>query len=153
MKILMVCLGNICRSPMAEGVFRHKALNQGIDMVVDSCGTANYHVGEHPHHLSVKICRNHGIDISSLVGRQFSHRDFNRFDLILTMDQSNYKNVMALANNQQEADKVKMVLNYSFPGSNKDVPDPWYGAEPGYEDVFELLDQAANQFFNQHLDG
>jgi len=152
MKVLMVCLGNICRSPMAEGVFRSKALELGIDMLVDSCGTANYHVGEHPHHLSVKTAHKHGIDISHLVGRQFSRTDFNHFDMILTMDRSNYQNVVALVKNEEERAKVKMVLNYSFPESNMDVPDPWYGSEPGYEEVFQLLNQAADNFFNQHYD-
>ena len=151
MKVLMVCLGNICRSPMAEGVFRDKAHQNGVDMLVDSCGTANYHVGEHPHHLSVKTSGNHGIDISNLVGRQFSHNDFDKFDIILTMDRSNYQNVIALARNEEEIFKVKMILNYSFPESNMDVPDPWYGEEPGYEEVFQLLDKSAKNFFKAHF--
>ena len=152
MKVLMVCLGNICRSPMAEGVFRKKALENGINLNVDSCGTADYHVGEHPHHLSVKTSGNHGIDISQLVGRQFSRNDFDSFDIILTMDQSNYQNVIALARNQDDVSKVKMILNYSYPESNMNVPDPWYGEEPGYEEVFQLLDQAAEKFFKMHFD-
>lgn len=152
MKVLMVCLGNICRSPMAEGVFRYKALENGVDMFVDSCGTANYHVGEHPHHLSIKISKKHGIDISHLVGRQFSSNDFDKFDVILTMDRSNYHNVINMAGNGEQKSKVKMILNYSFPNSNMNVPDPWYGEEPGYEEVFQLLNQAADEFFNQYFD-
>ena len=152
MKVLMVCLGNICRSPMAEGIFRQKALEKGIDLHVDSCGTANYHVGEHPHPPSVKTSGKHGVDISYLIGRQFSHYDFDKFDIILTMDQSNYQNVIALAQNQDGISKVKMILNYSYPKSNMNVPDPWYSEEQGYEDVFQLLDQAADDFFIAHFD-
>jgi len=152
MKVLMVCLGNICRSPMAEGIFRNKALENGVDMFVDSCGTANYHVGEHPDPRSVKKSSEHGIDISSLTGRQFSYKDFRNFDVILTMDQDNYRNVIALAKKDEDKAKVKMTLNYSFPGSNMDVPDPWYGGEQGFEDVFQLLEQAANAFFKTHFD-
>lgn len=152
MKVLMVCLGNICRSPMAEGVFRNKALEKGIELHVDSCGTANYHVGEHPDPRSVKKSKEHGIDISNLIGRQFSYSDFRKFDVILTMDIDNYRNVIALAQNDDDIAKVKMTLNYSFPGNNMDVPDPWYGGEQGFEDVFQLLDQAADSFFKDHFD-
>ena len=152
MKVLMVCLGNICRSPMAEGIFRNKALENGVDMVVDSCGTANYHVGEHPDPRSVKKSREHGIDISNLTGRQFSYKDFRNFDVILTMDQDNYRNVIALAQRDEDKAKVKMTLNYSFPESNMEVPDPWYGGEQGFEEVFQLLDESANNFFKVHFD-
>jgi len=152
MKVLMVCLGNICRSPMAEGVFRNKALENGIGLDVDSCGTANYHVGEHPDPRSVKKSEEYGIDISNLKGRQFSYDDFNKFDIILTMDRDNYRNVIALAQTEEDKAKVKMTLNYSYPESNMDVPDPWYGGEQGFEDVFQLLDQAANAFFKIHFD-
>ena len=152
MKVLMVCLGNICRSPMAEGVFRNKALEKGVEISVDSCGTANYHVGEHPDPRSVKKSKEHGIDISNLIGRQFSYSDFIKFDIILTMDRDNYRNVIALAQNNADKAKVKMTLNYSFPESNMDVPDPWYGGEQGFEDVFQLLDKAADTFFKNHFD-
>lgn len=151
MKVLMVCLGNICRSPMAEGVFRNKAQEKEIELVVDSCGTADYHVDEHPDPRSVKKSSEHGIDISNLIGRQFSYDDFNRFDIILTMDRDNYRNVMALARSEEDKAKVKMTLNYTYPQSNMDVPDPWYGGEQGFEDVFQLLDQAADAFFKNHF--
>lgn len=152
MKVLMVCLGNICRSPMAEGVFRNKALEKGIELEVDSCGTANYHIGENPDPRSVKKSKEHGIDISRLIGRQFSHDDYNHFDIILTMDNDNYRNVMALAQTDEDKSKVEMTLNYSFPGNNMDVPDPWYGGEQGFEEVFQLLDHSAEAFLKKHFD-
>lgn len=143
MKILMVCLGNICRSPLAEGVLRHRLNAAGITHVeVDSAGTSGHHSGENPDPRSVRNAKKNGVDISMLVSRKFSAADFDRFDRIYVMDQSNYNNVMALARNDAHRKKVELFLNVSSPGRNKAVPDPWYGGEEGFQQVFDLIDEA-----------
>lgn len=142
MKILMVCLGNICRSPLAEGILRNKVEEAGLNWVVDSAGTANYHVGEPPHHLSQKIAKLHGIDISQHKGRQFVKEDFERFDFIYVMDEDNYADVKTIAKNYFTEKKIDLILNASFPNQNKNVPDPWYGTEEGYHKVYDMLNKA-----------
>lgn len=142
MKILMVCLGNICRSPMAEGILRAKT--QNLDVIVDSAGTSNYHVGEHPDPRAVLSLRKKGINIGNLTGRQFEVADFDRFDLIYAMDDKNYQNIVALAPSPAHAAKVKMLVNELYPDSNGIVPDPYFGGPEGFEEVFTLLDQATN---------
>ena len=142
MKILMVCLGNICRSPLAEGILRAKIEKRKLNVIVDSAGTANYHVGEHPDARSIANAKKHGIDISKLRGRQFSKSDFTAFDKIYVMDQSNYKDVISLAGTDTQKRKVDMILNSTFPGLDMPVPDPYYGGENGFENVFQLLDKA-----------
>lgn len=144
MKVLMVCLGNICRSPMAEGVLRHLANERNIDLEIDSCGTAGYHIGEGPDHRAVATMRNKGIDISDLRARQFRVSDFGDFDLILPMDASNLSDVLALASSQEDEDKVKMMLEYAFPNESKAVPDPYYGGDDGFEHVYRLLDESCS---------
>ncbi len=150
MRILCVCLGNICRSPLAEGIFRAKAKELGYaDFEVDSCGTANYHVGEAPDRRSVKKGKEYGIDISGLRGRQFSYTDFEDFDVIFVMDHSNLRNVLSLDREGKYHHKVKLVLDESHPGSKLEVPDPYYGGEQGFEDVYRMLDIAANAFYEK----
>ena len=144
MNILMVCLGNICRSPLAEGILRHKLDERNIKVFVDSAGTANYHVGDHPDPRSIKSGQKHGIDISKLKGRQFSRFDFDKFDMIFVMDQSNYKDVTSLARNESDKIKVELILNRAFPGLNMAVPDPYYGGDDGFENVYQLLDKACD---------
>ena len=151
--MLMVCLGNICRSPMAEGILRSKAKKLGLSIHVDSCGTANYHVGERPDVRSISKSKEHGIDISRLFGRQFSSEDFENFDHILVMDNSNFTNVERQAKNKVDLKKVDMILNYSDKGSDRDVPDPYYGGEDGFEKVFQLLDKACDSFIIHHFNG
>jgi len=151
MKVLMVCLGNICRSPMAEGILRSMAVQKGLDIEVDSCGTASYHVGQHPDPRSVSKSMEHNIDISSLYGRQFGITDFDEFDFILTMDTYNYDDIRSLARNDDDLQKVKMILNYSHPEEDKDVPDPYYGGAQGFENVFQLLDKASEAFIRNHF--
>lgn len=151
MNVLMVCLGNICRSPMAEGIFRAQAEERNIPFHVDSCGTANYHVGESPDIRSIKKAAEHHVDISTLSGRQFAPHDFDRFDLILTMDQSNFRNVIQKARQPSDRDKVKLILDYVSPNESQEVPDPWYGDEEDFETVYQLLNQAANKFFKHHF--
>lgn len=143
MKILMVCLGNICRSPLAEGVLRHRLNAAGITGVeVDSAGTSGHHSGENPDPRSVRNANKNGVDISRLVSRKFVAADFDRFDRIYVMDQSNYNNVMSLAGTDAHRRKVELFLNLSSPGRNKAVPDPWYGGEEGFQQVFDLIDEA-----------
>jgi protein-tyrosine phosphatase len=149
MKILMVCLGNICRSPLAEGVLRHKANERGIHVTVDSCGTSNYHIGQEPDSRSVENALKNGVDISSLRARQFSKADFEHFDRIFVMDQSNHNNVMALATNEIHRNKVDLFLNILQPGSNRAVPDPYFGGAEGFQHVFDLIDEACEKLLDE----
>ena len=139
-KVLMVCLGNICRSPLAEGILKSK-LPESI-FFIDSAGTANYHVGNPPDPRSIAVGKKYGIDISKLKGRQFSVKDFNTFDLIYVMDESNYRNVISIARNERDKSKVKFILNEIYPNQNYDVPDPYYGGDHGFENVYKMLDEA-----------
>lgn len=150
MKILMVCLGNICRSPLAEGVLRHKLQAAGITHVeVDSAGTSGYHSGENPDPRSVQNAKKNGVDISKIVSRKFTIADFDSFDRIYVMDQSNYRDVMALARGGAHERKVDLFLNISAPGKNKGVPDPWYGGEEGFQRVFDLVNEACECLVNE----
>lgn len=138
-KILMVCLGNICRSPLAEGILRSKLSS---DFVVDSAGTGNWHVGHAPDPRSINEAKKNGLDISSLRGRQFTAQDFKDFDHIFVMDAQNYKDVIALASTSEETSKVSMILDELFPGEKVDVPDPYFGLQDGFTKVYDMLDQA-----------
>lgn len=140
-RILMVCLGNICRSPLAEGILKSK-LNPD-KFTIDSAGTGHWHVGDAPDPRSIKIAKKYGIDISNQKGRQFSSKDFNDFDIIYVMDNENKKNVLALAPSEESKKKVKLILNELFENENMDVPDPYYGEELEFEHVFKLLDEAS----------
>lgn len=142
-KILMVCLGNICRSPLAEGILKSKLPNNKF--FVDSAGTANYHVDNPPDKRSIAIGNTYGIDISNLKGRQFSVSDFDTFDYIYVMDESNYNNVMSQARDENDKNKVKFILNEVYPNQNYDVPDPYYGGNEGFENVYKMLDEACSK--------
>lgn len=151
MKILMVCLGNICRSPMAEGVMRYTLLQKGINGVeVDSCGTSAYHSGEAPDVRAQKECKHRGVDISYQRSRTFSIADFKKFDKIYTMDVSNFEHIMTLAQNAQEKGKVKMIMNEAYPSEDIDVPDPYYGGEKGFQNVFDMLVIATEAIAAKH---
>ncbi|MDU8887323.1 low molecular weight protein-tyrosine-phosphatase [Yeosuana sp. MJ-SS3] len=139
-KILMVCLGNICRSPLAEGILRSKLPENSF--FVDSAGTANYHIGNPPDKRSVAVAKKYGINISHLKGRQFRQSDFDTFHYIFVMDESNYNNVISLARNKNDIDKVQYILNEIYPNQNYSVQDPYYGGESGFESVFKMLDEA-----------
>jgi protein-tyrosine phosphatase len=145
MRVLMVCLGNICRSPIAEGILRQKAAEQGIDVVTDSAGTAAYHVGEAPDSRMIMTAGKNGIDISDLSARQFIKADYQNFDLIYAMDQSNYDNMIRLADTESDRQKVRLILNESNPDSNDEVPDPYYGGDQGFQHVIDLLDVAVDK--------
>lgn len=136
MKILMVCLGNICRSPLAEGILRSK-LNE--DFHIDSAGTGDWHVGNFPDKRSISVAKKYGIDISAQRARQFNPKDFDDFDLIYVMDESNLEDVISLAKTEIHKSKVKLILG------DKNVPDPYYGSEEGFENVFKMLDEVAVQ--------
>lgn len=146
-KVLMVCLGNICRSPLAEGLLRAKV--DAARVMVDSAGTAAYHIGEHPDRRMTATAAKHQIDISRLKGRQFSKQDFETFDYIYVMDRANYENVLQLASTEEEKQKVELILNLIDPGQNKEVPDPYFGGQEGFEKVFQLLDQCTDQIARQ----
>lgn len=145
MKILMVCLGNICRSPLAEGILQHKLKMAGLQCMVDSAGTNGYHVGEHPHRLSQKVARDNGIDISMQISRQFVKEDFNRFDKIYAMADDVIEEMSNIGKQLYDASKVDLLLNEVYPGENKNVPDPWYGAENGYHEVYQLIATACDE--------
>jgi len=139
-KILMVCLGNICRSPLAEGILQSK-LSSG-NFTVDSAGTAGYHVGELPDGRSIEVARKYGVDITNQHSRKFIKDDFNKFDMIFAMDQSNYDDIVAMSKNEMQHEKVKMILNELYPNENRNVPDPYYGGDQGFENVYKMLDEA-----------
>jgi len=145
MKILMVCLGNICRSPMAEGIMRSKVEKYQLNAQIDSCGTANYHVGDAPDVRGQQTLLKRDIDISNHRGRQFSIRDFDKFDMIFAMDENNYHDLKYLARNQKDENKVKLIMNTVFPGENIPVPDPYYGNMNDFEESFKLLDLACEK--------
>jgi len=146
-KILMVCLGNICRSPLAEGILRSKLPQDSFS--VDSAGTAAYHVGSTPDIRSVAVARKYGLDISNLRGRQFEVSDFDRFDHIYVMDSSNFQNVIKMARNANDVSKVKLILNEIYPNTDMEVPDPYYGGDQGFENVYQMLDQACDAIANK----
>jgi protein-tyrosine phosphatase len=145
MKILMVCLGNICRSPLAEGILQYKINKKNLNWIVDSAGTAGYHVGEAPHHLSQKVAKQNGIDISKQQCRKFVREDIIKFDKIFVMDMDNYNDVKKICGADFNEAKVDLLLNISHPNENKNVPDPWYGKEEGYHQVFKMIDEACEK--------
>ncbi|MCT4628672.1 low molecular weight protein-tyrosine-phosphatase [Winogradskyella sp.] len=137
-RILMVCLGNICRSPLAHGILESKLNNQLF--YVDSAGTAAYHVGNKPDHRSIQVALNNDIDISTQSARQFKVSDFDTFDFIYAMDSSNYNNIISLARNNEDLGKVKLFLEENTQISNKNVPDPYYGDISDFEYVFDIIE-------------
>ena len=141
-KILMVCLGNICRSPLAEGLLSAKLPKDKF--FVDSAGTGAYHIGRQPDQRSVDTAQKKGLDISNQKARQFTARDFEDFDYIFVMDNTNYNDVIELAKNENHKKKVQLILNELFPGDNVDVPDPYYGLQNGFDMVYEMLDETCD---------
>lgn len=146
-KVLMVCLGNICRSPLAEGILRSKIKNNNV--IIDSAGTAAYHVGNLPDIRSIEVADKYNIDITNQKARKFTIRDFDAFDFIYAMDESNYKNILTLARNKADEKKVKMILNETHPNKNISVPDPYYGGQDGFENVYRMLDEACELIANK----
>ena len=141
-KVLMVCLGNICRSPLAQGILESKVnLNK---VFVDSAGTAAYHVGNLPDERSIDVAYKYGINITNQRARKFTVQDFDEFDYIYAMDISNYQNILILARDEEDENKVRLILNEIYPSENKSVPDPYYGGNQGFENVYQMLDVACD---------
>lgn len=141
-KILMVCLGNICRSPLAEGILASKLPKSKF--YIDSAGTGSYHIGKQPDYRSIAIASKYGVDITNQKARQFSADDFDNFDYIFVMDSSNYDNVIELAKTEEHKQKVAMILNHLFPNENVDVPDPYFGLQNGFDTVYEMLNETCD---------
>ncbi|MCL4122696.1 UNVERIFIED_CONTAM: hypothetical protein GTU68_046595 [Idotea baltica] len=138
----MVCLGNICRSPLAEGILRSKVNAQKV--FIDSAGTGGYHIGKLPDSRSISVAKKYNIDITDQRCRKFHTSDYDKFDLIYVMDAFNKEDVLSLARNDNDIAKVKMILNEVFPNENVDVPDPYHNTERGFENVYQMLDKACN---------
>jgi len=145
MRILMVCLGNICRSPLAEGILQEKVKKAGLHWVVDSAGTNHYHTGDAPHPLSQKIALINGIDISQQRARRFTTEDLTQFDKIYALAGDVLNDIQRITGNKFDNAKVDLLLNEQYPGKNLDVPDPYYGGEPDFHEVYELLDEVCDQ--------
>lgn len=150
MRILMVCLGNICRSPIAEGIMKQKILENKLDWEVDSAGTESYHIGEAPHRFSQKTCLSHGIDISDQRARRFSKADFDRFDKIYALANDVYEEIKSHGGKDAQMEKVTLFVNELRPGNNEDVPDPYYGGEEGYTLVYELIEQTCEAIVDKY---
>ncbi|MFH7000001.1 low molecular weight protein-tyrosine-phosphatase [Flavobacterium sp. FlaQc-57] len=138
-KVLMVCLGNICRSPLAEGILASKLPKNNF--IVDSAGTGSWHVGHAPDKRSIAVAKKNGLNIENQKGRQFKITDFNDFDYIYVMDSSNYNDVIELAKTEEHKNKVHLILNELFPNENVDVPDPYFGATNGFDNVYQMLNE------------
>jgi len=150
MKILIVCLGNICRSPIAEGVLQQMAVAAGLDWTVASAGTNGYHTGEAPHKYSRKICRQNGYDIDAQRAARFQASDFDTYDHIYVMAREVYNDVRQIARTDADMQKVHFFLEELFPGEQSEVPDPWYGNEAGYEPVFQLIKKGSEAIIAKH---
>ncbi|MDT3403628.1 low molecular weight protein-tyrosine-phosphatase [Mucilaginibacter terrae] len=143
MKILMICLGNICRSPLAEGIMQHLVHQAGLNWTVDSAGTGSWHVGECPDHRSTAVAKGYGVDISKQLCRQFSVNDFDEFDLLLTMDRNNLRDVLRLARNDGDKAKVRLLLK------NREVPDPYYDSNQ-FDPVYKLIENGCKAIINEY---
>lgn len=143
MKILMVCLGNICRSPLAEGILSLKGKH--LNLEVGSAGTAAYHIGKQPDIRSIEIANKYTIDLNQQRARQFSRADFDKFDIIYAMDTNNYAHLISLASTETERNKIRMILNEIHPKAYQSVPDPYYGGENGFQDIYNMLDKACDK--------
>ncbi len=139
----MVCLGNICRSPLADGLMRKKIAELNLNWEVDSAGTSSQHQGEAPDSRMIETAEEYGLDISNLRARGLKAEDLDNFDEIFVMDSENYKNTLNLAT-ENNRHKVKMILNETYPNENRKVPDPYFGGKKGFVEVYELLNQATD---------
>jgi len=146
----MVCLGNICRSPLAEGILQDKAFKAGLDWSVESAGTNQYHTGDAPHPLSQKVAKLNGIDICNQRARSFVAEDFEVFDKIYALAGDVLNDIRRIAKNKFDAGKVDLLMNELYPGKNIDVPDPWFGPEPGYHEVFKMLDKVCDSIIDKY---
>ena len=149
MKILMVCLGNICRSPIAEGIMKQKCEEAGLDWEIDSAGTLDYHEGSAPHIMSQAISKLNGVDISKQKSRPIVKADFTNFDLIIPMAIDVITQMQYILKDAYNADKVELLLNYPFPGTDIDVPDPWGKTEAAFHEVYDLIDHACDAMIKE----
>jgi protein-tyrosine phosphatase len=147
-RVLMVCLGNICRSPMAEGILRYMAVEGRLSITTDSAGTSDYHRGELPDRRALAAMRKHGIDISDLRARPFQAEDYDRFDVILAMDRENLQNMLRLAPSKEHARKARLIMDHAPDHPLREVPDPYYGGDQGFEEVYRMLTEACNNLIN-----
>jgi protein-tyrosine phosphatase len=143
MKVLMICLGNICRSPLAEGVLKNKVKEHQLDWEVDSAGTGGWHAGELPDRRSIAVAKKYGIDLTDQRARQFQKSDLDTFDLILTMDKSNFKDIQRFAKTDEQRAKIHLIMNFSRPNTDFEVPDPYY--DNRFQLVYDLLDEACEK--------
>lgn len=148
-KIIFVCLGNICRSPVAEGIMLHLKEKYQLDVEIDSAGTASYHIGEAPDRRTIANAAKHGIDLTNLRARQFEVKDFDKFDWILAMDINNMNTLKRMTVEQKHLQKIKLMLDFAHSFSNAEVPDPYYGTEKDFELVFNLVNKACRSIVNQ----
>lgn len=146
----MVCLGNICRSPLAEGILKHYIKKEKLDWFVDSAGTGAWHIGNPPDSRSIEVAKKHGLDISSQRARKIRSTDFEEFDIIFAMDSSNYNDLQRYALDDEEKEKIKLILNETEPSQNNSVPDPYWD-DNGFEKVYQMLDKACKSFVEKNL--
>lgn len=146
----MVCLGNICRSPLAEGILQDKAFKAGLNWSVESAGTNHYHTGEAPHPLSQKVAKLNGIDICHQRARRFTADDFEVYDKIYALAGDVLSDIRRIAKNKFDQSKVDLLMNELYPEMNKDVPDPYYGAEPGYHEVYKMIDAVCDAIVDKY---
>ena len=149
MKVLMVCLGNICRSPLAHGILQNRIEAHKLDWEVDSAGTSGWHIGRQPDHRSIAIARSNGIDISGQKARQFKASDLDYYDIIYVMDSSNYQNVSLLDPTNSHSHKIKLILNNVYPEENRAVPDPYY--ENNFQEVYQMIEQAVDKILEEYI--
>jgi protein-tyrosine phosphatase len=150
MKILMVCLGNICRSPIAEGLMRQKIHSAGLDWEVASSGTESYHVGSAPHRHSQDICTRFGVDIAHQRAQQFKAKDFEQYDKIYALATDVYNEIKRIGGKNADMSKVDLLLNELTPGRNESVPDPYYGGPEGYIFVYDIINSACEAIINKY---
>ncbi len=150
MKILMVCLGNICRSPLAEGIFRKQIETRGLDWKVDSAGTGDWHSGESPDPRSIQVARHQGLDISNQRARQIRSHDLSTFDFIFAMDKANYRNILELVKQPDQCDRVHLFLEFARSEDALEVPDPYWN-DNGFHEVYHMLDQACQHVIDRIL--
>lgn len=153
LRILMVCLGNICRSPIADGLLRRKVKENNLNILVDSAGTAAYHISKAPDSRMCSTAEEFGTNIKSLVARKFTINDFDDFDIIYAMDQSNRQNILSLARNNSDREKVRLILDELDSNSNLSVPDPYYGSLEDFKAVYELVEKVTSVIITKLKNG
>jgi len=144
MKILFVCLGNICRSPLAEGILKHKLEEKNLEAVVESAGFESFHINEHPDKRAIKIAKRHGIDISDYSCRLFTTEDFDKYDRIYVMEAANFRDAKYFARDDNDLEKIEFLMSVLH-GRNEPVPDPYFGDEDGFEKTFQQIDKACEK--------